>query len=507
MLSENPSDVSPFQVTAVRSFLESCNKADASEQEVLAVARAVSEGSAKTAEALMAIGITFQPGNIQEFEERLFPQLAAAFPRVQEAVRLGVAQVLDTPLAPAKTRERIAGPGFPMGGLTIEPDVQESEVEVKALLEKLDIDSIYNTCVNILGMEPKRHIMNVRVFHAPEQGSQAHMSFQRDYRTRLYPEHRRVRMEVTGVEPNHQLAINYNFFSKDPEEGRGVLYHEFGHHWSQKLQAACQGNMAFMEGIAELTRVVAARREGAPWKQVYTRAPQILNGQECPSVAAANYVDCDARLSNVAKRVATHRLVANLDGIDERKLAGIARACTYATVDRTSVPMRQLLDDIERETGVVGFAERCIRDQVLTPGNLKPGEMAMAFMNDVGNQYSIMRFHVPNDGSHFGWSVREHLALPDNLQAEDFHMYPIETTPLPFGVYFQKPDGQIAFGITTGGSFRVTTEFILKYARQGRISWQAGETRVYYGTPGSPRVLLEHPLRITQEDIAQFEKA
>jgi hypothetical protein len=493
----------PQEMEVTRRWLQKWNKSNAPEEQVHAVVRAIAEGADKTREALAGVGITLRAGKDKEFRARIFPALAASIAALRAAQNQALAgNGIRDAVQAILSRERVEGPGFPMGELTIEPNVRASEQEVREMIDSMGIDGIYNTCIQMTGMEPPRHIIRVNVFEAHEEMAQASLLAPHEFRMRFHPEHRRVRLHLTGSEPTRVLNINYNFARRQPEEVPGVMFHEFGHHWTQKMHSSPHGNVAIMEGFAELMRIVAARREGTTWRQLRTRPLEILDGRGYPPVAAANYVPCDERLSFVSKVVASQRLMAHLGGVDERVMAGIARSCSYPGDDRTAVPLRQVMLDIERETGIAGFAQRCFDDPILYPGGLRTGEMAFANMNDAGNGYAIMRFSVPNNGGHYGWSMHEYPALPNNLTAADFMTQPIQTAPLPFGLDFQRPDGGIAFGIETNGSFQVTPEFIVKQVKLGQMQWQAGATRVHYRVNGV-RTLLEHPLIITEEDLAR----
>lgn len=517
MPNDVPTGSSPAE-EAARSWLKKWNKSDAPPENVAAIVAAVGKGAESVRNALTDIGITIKTSKWREFQTLTFRNLAESLAATQARQHQSVQALITptklpstvstqkpiafTPSTPARHRESVPGPGFPMGRLVIDPETGASEASVREVLECIDLDTIYNTCVEMTGMEPPRNPLDIHIEHMPDAiHGQGGIVLPYNYLMNYYPNVRRVRLDVAGSDAPHTFSLSYKFLQTFPAEARGVIYHELGHLWTQKILSSPNVSIAFAEGFAELMRTAAAKRENAAWEQANGGSiMQVLSGNALPCVIPIDRADIRGTLHNICKYVVCSRLKHHLGDLEPQRLGGLTKACSYTTNTRPIEALVPLIQAIEYETGVTNFAQNFMQDPALYPGGLQQGEIALAMTNEAKTAIDIYRTEVLERGERNNWTLREYQSPPATLNQSDFSTEPISVRNLPFKLHVERPDGHIPFALDVSGGGTLTPQRILDLSQSVNIPWKPGTTKFYYEA-SREKTLLLHTLDISERDI------
>jgi hypothetical protein len=433
--------------------------------------------------------------------ERLTPaQLQALLENTQVVGQ----EMVQTTQAIAGTLSKEAGLGVPPGKVVIDPSVQSPRSDVERRLQALDFHGIWKNVEGMTGYRPPLPTFDIRVYDNPaHEQHQAEISVNANMmlgtsasgdRLALYPHEQRY--------PN-SLSVNDSFLQHQPDEARGVAYHELGHVWTQAMLLHPE---AYSEGFAELFRSAAAEKENARWQQACGIRPyQVLHGEKEPQLVANMRCSSHISHSTSARYIVSQRLRQLLGGIDDRKLAGIAKACSMPGSPSPVRPLAEILDAVERETGVQGFAQQFLQDPVLKPGNLTPGKRAFAFRNLAGN-YAVIKCFEVTDTAALHEQSRQTFAQPESVKSihvnnENFYMEGVKAHLLPYSLRLIHPRG-VELRMNATGDFLLTPAQIMKIGKQAGAAWPSGTTHVEFSLPGESPVLLEHALEISVEEHA-----
>lgn len=500
-----PTGSSPAE-EAVRTWLKKWNKSDAPPENIAAIVAAVSGGAESVRAALVGIGITIKVSKWKEFQNITFSALTGSLASIHqeqtEKTRNETASLASGTIADFGRHECVPGPGFPMGRLVIDPETGASETSVREVLECIDLDTIYNTCIEMTGMEPPRNPLDIHIQHMPDAiHGQGGIALPYNYLMNYYPDVRRVHLDVAGSDAPHTFSLSYKFLQTFPAEARGVIYHELGHLWTQKILSSPKANIAFAEGFAELMRTAAAKRENATWEQANGGSIiQVLSGNVLPCVIPIGRADIRGRLNNICKYVVCSRLKHHLGDLEPQRLGGLTKACSYTTNTRPIEALVPLIQAIEHETGVTNFAQNFMHDPALYPGGLQQGEIALAMTNEAKTAIDIYRTEVLERGERNNWTLREYQSPPVALNESDFSTEPIRFKDLPFKLHVERPDGHVAFTLDVSGGGTLTPQRVLHLSQSVNIPWKPGKTKFYYEASGEKTLLL-HTFDISERDI------
>lgn len=396
------------------------------------------------------------------------------------------------------TPEKVTGPGFPWGSIHVDPSLAAEIPHIESFIENLGLDRIYNTCCHLTGFEPYRRPLNIELI--TDEHRSASLSTPHTFASFYHPQNKRIKLSSYSSEPPETIKISYAYGKKNHEEMRGIIYHELGHLWTQKIFTATDSNEPYCEAFAEMMRTAAARFECQDWQEAYGgRDAEFLLPTGKPLLIPSTAVPL-ARNINKASSALLCNDLRNMLGDDPRTLGKIAKACSYSDQNRQSVPLEKILLDIERETGIREFARGCYTNPDTTPGNIRVGPFGVAFLNTAGNKYCIIHSSVLNEGIEYNWSKKQYPEDIREVPMSDMYTSPVREEFQPFTLAIEHEGTDLRMDLQTTGSLLISPQRILTLGEANGRTFPPGSYRLTFIAPGYEPVPLRQKIIVPSKN-------
>ena len=317
-----------------------------------------------------------------------------------------------------------------------------------------------------------------------------------------------------GLHSADVLECNADFFAADPEEARGVCFHELGHVWSSKIVGlGDQRSETYIEAFGELFRSAAALNENAQWAQATgCSGYDVLYGSEVPNLVIPHWQNqkIPNQLYNAGRFLVCNRLVEHLGGLDESTLHHLSKALDAGELPYNGGNFEDALRAIEAETGKRGFADAVLQDPALRFGGMKPGPLAVGMPAAGGNGYRIECFNIDNVGEKWGQSRQDFSEAPEgsmDVNSGTFHFEGVQTEAIPFSMGVRCDQFDIGLNMdVTSGEVVLTPEQILDLGVRANLGFPAGEYKITVEVLGKPAKILGTKINITEADRQKFQR-
>ncbi len=319
---------------------------------------------------------------------------------------------------------------------------------------------------------------------------------------------------LNGLNSIDAIQCNVDFLETEPEEARGVLFHELGHLWTSKIMGLDQQRSEiYIEAFGELFRSAAAFNENAQWAQATGgKGYDVLYGSEVPNLVIPHWQNqqIPKQLFHAGRFLVCNRLIEHLGGLDERTLHGISKACDVGVLPYEGESFEAILRAIEAETGKTGFADDVLHDPVLEFGGMKPGPVAVGMPAIGGNGYRIECFEIKDLGERWGQSIQTYPQAPSgkmDVNNKTFHFEGVQTEIIPFELILHnnQHDLDIRMNVTSGGVV-LTPEQILDIGLMWEKGLPAGMYSIAVEVLGQLPKNIETKIEITDAFRQDYQK-
>ncbi len=401
--------------------------------------------------------------------------------------------------------------------LSFPVEFQNSVSDRRRALETLgdmDIPGIRAGLAKMTGYVPTNLPQSIEAFaDAKSSSTQAAILARLYTSTERNDQTQRLQFWARGLTGLEVMQANVQFMEQHPVEGRGVLFHEYGHVWTSKILALEEGRSeTYLEAFAELFRSAAALHENAPWAQACgCRGTDVLYGTEVPNLVIPHWQNLHIphNIYQAGRFAVSNRLIEHLGGLGERELHGIAKACDVGKLPCERTRFEDVLRDIEREAGKKGFADAVLQDPSLRIGGMTPGTVALGFRTADKNGYRIECFEILSTGAQWGTSKQTYPPNWDtvNVNSDTFHFEGVKSRIVPFEIHFHHPvhDLHLRMNVTSG-VISITPETILDVALQGNTGWPGGNTTISFSIAGQPHKPITTMIEITEGQRLDFQR-
>lgn len=421
----------------------------------------------------------------------------------------GVQKNIRNTLTP-KTPEEIVLPGTT---LVFDKNIQDQQRAAQAL-GRIGLPHIQETLVKMTGYTPTNMPKETRLHSNTNPTATQAGIVARAYTPLTHdPLKKRLRLRFHGLSGIDAIDGNVHFIEANPDEARGVYYHELGHLWTPKMYALDdERSETYIEAFGELFRSAAALHEGAAWKQATgCRGYDILSGDTLPNLVIPHWQNLNVPklLFHSGRFAVCNRLIQHLGGLNERVLHGIAKACDIGTLPYDGDSFEHVLRDIERETEVAGFADAVLADPALRFGGMQTGPVMLGFPTADQNGYRIDCFNITDTGAAWGMSKEKFDAQPQSIDVNNstFDFKGVQVQPIPFNVTFHNEPFDVNLKMNvTSGEILVTPEQILDLALMGKTGWPGGKTTITFSVGNGAPKKIATEINISEEMRTEFQK-
>lgn len=474
---------------------------DAEAEKIIRASRMGYESLEKVIRVLGDAGITIPLVDRYRFSSEILPGLFRALERVRETSHAALVKTAGL--------EFPDGPGFPFKSFTYDPEIPATAAQMQeTIANDINLHGLYNYCRKLSGdFEPPRMALELHLTNEKDpDATQGDLSAEFAYRLGDDPQTKRLLFLPEVMNCLSKLSLNYAFVKHDPEEAKGMIIHELGHLWTQRILATHSGRTEpIHEAFAELFRSLAAIRSGARWEQAHgCSGYQVLYGDPEPKLLHAHpecRLDMDA--FHASRYLASNRLVHHLGGIDEQKLRGIGEACVVNSYPHNMEPLETVLRDIEKKTGVQKFADNFLADPMLKAGNLQKGLTAIAFPNVAGNSCQISCFEIMDTAPLFMQS-RKTYANPRQGRAgfnnKDLFMESPKIRHPQFTATLAHASGKIGLVMEANGQLNLSPRKVIELGAKKNISWPEGDYNVTFALKGQKPIQVQQTMNISRQE-------
>ena len=404
--------------------------------------------------------------------------------------------------------------GLVSNNISISPQISNPNAALQALA-RVDLPAIQAEMSAMTGYTPTNLPTTTSLYSNPNSSStEAEVKINAIQYLGHDPKLEKMLFQTYGIHSVNALHCNVDFFKANPDEARGVCFHELGHVWSSKIMGLKEGRSStFMEAFGELFRSAAAINENAKWIEATgCSGYDVLYGSDVPNLVIPHRQEqlVSKQLYNAGRFLVCNRLIEHLGKLDEKTLHGLSKALDIGQLPNDGGSLEEALRAIESETEKIGFADAVLNDPVLKFGGMKEGPVAIGLPSAGGDSYRIECFRILNVGEKWGQSRQDFSeATTGNMNVDNnsFHFEGVQTEVIPFEIclFCKKEDITFSFTVTRG-TLCLTPEQILDLGVKAKTGLPAGEYSITVNVLGESPKEIGTKINISNSFRKRFQK-